>query len=246
MSHPDAERPSAPPSWSLLREGLVVLEVPRLAWMLPAFARAPRGNGEPVLVLPGFGAGDASTVGLRAFLRLLGYDARGWRLGINRGDVAALVPRVIARTARAAERAGRPVRLVGWSLGGTLARETARERPELVACVVTLGTPAVGGPKYTAVGATYRRRGHDLDAIESEIAARDRRTPIRVPVTAVYSRGDGVVAWQACIDRHTPGVEHVEVRGTHTGLGFNPEVYRVLAERLARAQAPRVAPQPSQ
>jgi len=234
MSHHSADPPSEPPSWTLLREGLVVLELPRLGWLLPVYARAPRGRGEAVLVLPGFGTGDASTVGLRSFLRLLGYRARGWELGINRGDVAALLPQVIAQTARAAERAGGRVRLVGWSLGGTLARETARERPDLVERVVTLGTPAVGGPKYTAVGATYRRQGYDLDAIERQVAARER-TPIRVPVTAIYSRGDGVVAWQACIDRHTPGVEHREVRGTHTGLGFNPDVYAILAERLAAA-----------
>lgn len=235
MPHRTAEPPTQPPAWTLLREGLVLLEVPRLAWLAPVFAGAPRGNGEAVLVLPGFGAGDASTALLRAFLRLLGYQAHAWELGINRGDVPALIPQVIARTERLAD-AGR-VRLVGWSLGGTLAREAARERPDLVERVVTLGTPAVGGPKYTAVGATYRRQGYDLDAIERQVAERER-TPIRVPVTAIYSRGDGVVAWQACIDRHTPGVEHVEVRGTHSGLGFNPDVYRIVAERLAR-RAPR-------
>jgi hypothetical protein len=233
MPHRHADPPREPPNWSLLREGLIVLEVPRLARLLPVYARAPRGDGGPVLVLPGFGTGDASTVGLRTFIQLIGYRARGWELGINRGDVGALLPQVIERTLRAADRGGRKVRLVGWSLGGTLARETARERPDLVECVVTLGTPAVGGPKYTAVGAAYRRQGYDLDAIEREVAARERH-PIRVPVTAIYSRGDGVVAWQACIDRHTPGVEHVEVRGTHTGLGFNPDAYLVIAQRLPR------------
>lgn len=231
--HRSAGPPSEPPAWALLRESLILLELPRLAWLAPVFARAPRGNGEPVVVLPGYGAGDASTAVLRAYLHLLGYAVRGWELGINGGHVPALVPRVIAQIARAAEQARRPVRLVGWSLGGTLARESARERPELVDRVITLGTPAVGGPKYTAVGSAYRRRGYDLDAIEREIAAREC-TPIRVPVTAIYSRGDGVVAWQACIDRYTRGIEHVEVRGTHTGLGFNPEVYRIVADRLAR------------
>lgn len=227
------EPPTAPPNWTLLRESLLLLEVPRLAWMAPVFARAPRGRGEPILVLPGFGTGDASTGALRGFLRLLGYATWGWELGRNHGDVAALLPRVIAHAERIATRSGAPLRLVGWSLGGTFARETARERPELVARVITLGTPAVGGPKYTAAGAAYRRRGYDLDAIERDVAARER-TPIQAPVTAIYSRADGVVAWQACIDRHTPDVEHVEVPGTHTGLGFNPDVYRIVAERLAR------------
>ncbi len=230
---PHADLPLAPPAWTLLRESLLLLELPRLAWLAPVYAAAPRGRGETVLVLPGFGTGDASTAVLRAYLNLLGYAAQGWGLGTNRGDVAALLPRVIERATRAASRAEGKVRLVGWSLGGTLAREAARERPDLVERVITLGTPAVGGPKYTAVGAVYRRQGYDLDAIEAAVAARER-VPIGVPLTAIYSRGDGVVAWQACIDRHTPGVEHVEVRGTHTGLGFNPDVYRIVAAHLAR------------
>ena len=112
----------------------------------------------------------------------------------------------------------------------------ARDRPELVERVVTLGSPVVGGPKYTRVGAFYARRGIDLDAIEAEVEERNRM-PIRVPITAVYSRRDGIVSWQACIDHRSPDVEHVEVRATHLGLGFSPEVYRIVASRLARVRS---------
>jgi pimeloyl-ACP methyl ester carboxylesterase len=185
-----------------------------------------------VLVLPGFGAGDGSTALLRAYLAWLGYAARGWGLGINRGQVPKLVPRVVELLARTHGVAQRRVRLIGWSLGGVLAREAARERPELVERVVTFGTPVVGGPKYTAAAAAYRRQGHDLDAIEAAAAARDA-VPLRVPVTAIYSRADGVVAWRACIDPTNADVEHIEVGGTHVGLGFNPDVYRIVAERLS-------------
>jgi pimeloyl-ACP methyl ester carboxylesterase len=188
-----------------------------------------------VLVLPGFAASDASTLALRSYLRWLGYDARGWGLGTNRGDLPALVPRVVRLLEGKAASARRRVRCVGWSLGGNLAREAARERPDLVERVVTLGTPAVGGPKYTSVAHRYRRQGVDLDEVEARVAERER-VPIRVPVTAIYSRRDGVVAWRACIDRATPDVEHVEVSATHLGLGFHPEVYRVVADRLARAR----------
>jgi thioesterase domain-containing protein len=174
-----------------------------------------------------------STAALRSYLRWLGYEARGWGLGTNRGNLPKLVPRVISLLERHAEASGRRVRCVGWSLGGNLAREAARERPDLVERVVTLGTPAVGGPKYTSVGRMYRQRGFDLDAVEARVAERER-VPIRVPVTAIYSRRDGVVAWQACIDRSNLEVEHVEVSATHVGLGFHPEVYRVVADRLAR------------
>jgi len=222
----------APRPWRIVQEGLTLGELPRLLWNLPGLAAQPRGDGDPVLVLPGFGTGDASTLLLRAYLGRLGYRVRGWGLGINRGDVRALVPRVLEATVACAEASGRPVRLVGWSLGGVLAREVARERPTAVERVVTLGSPVVGGPKYTRVGAWYAQRGVDLDAVEAAIAERNR-TPIRVPITAIYSRLDGIVAWQACIDRLSPQVENVEVRTTHLGLGFSAEVYRIVAQRLA-------------
>jgi pimeloyl-ACP methyl ester carboxylesterase len=230
---PPEAPPRAPRPHAILLEGLAWLDPLQLLLRAPELARAPRGRGEPVLVLPGFAASDASTAALRSYLRWLGYAARGWGLGTNGGDLPRLVPRVIRLLEERAGAAGQRVRCVGWSLGGNLAREAARERPDLVERVVTLGTPAVGGPKYTSVARSYRRRGLDLDAIELRVAERDR-VPIRVPITAIYSRRDGIVAWQACIDRSNPDVEHVEVSATHLGLGFHPEVYRVVADRLAR------------
>jgi len=228
--------PKRPLPLSFLLESLAWLDPLQLLLRAPELARAPRGCGEPVLVLPGFAASDASTLALRAYLRWLGYDARGWGLGTNLGDLPELVPRVIRILEAQAAAARRRVRCVGWSLGGNVARESARERPDLVERVVTLGTPAVGGPKYTGVARVYRRRGVDLDAVEARVAERER-VPIRVPVTAIYSRRDGIVAWQACIDRSNPDVEHVEVGATHLGLGFHPDVYRVVADRLSRRHA---------
>jgi pimeloyl-ACP methyl ester carboxylesterase len=227
----DAPRPLSP--LGLLRQSRGLLELPRLLWEFPDLARQPRGRGEPVLVLPGYGAGDASTLVLQGFLRFLGYRVCGWALGRNTGEVPVLLPRVVQRVTEVAREAEQSVRLVGWSLGGYLAREAARERPDIVEQVITLGTPTVGGPKYTAVAGVYRRRGVDLDAIEAAVDARNR-TPLEVPVTAIYSRSDGVVAWKACIDRINPNVNHIEVRTTHLGLGFAPEVYRIIAESLGR------------
>lgn len=208
-------------------------ELPLLVSRAPRLRRQPRGRGEPVLVAPGFGASDASTALLRAYLRHLRYDVSGWGLGLNTGDVAALLPHLVDRVADRAERTGQPVRLVGWSLGGYLVREVARERPDLVHCVITLGSPVVGGPKYTTVGEIYRRQGIDLDEVERAVDAR-AEVPIEVPVTAIYSKADRIVAWQACIDERSPLVEHVEVRSTHLGLGISPEVFEVVAQRLAR------------
>jgi hypothetical protein len=225
----------APAPLGLFREAHGLLELPSLLLSSPRLARQPKGRGEPVLVLPGFGTGDASTAVLRAYLRYLGHRPHGWGLGRNTGDVPALLARVLERLDRIAAESRRPVALIGWSLGGVLAREAARERPAAARLVITLGSPVIGGPKYTAVAGFYRRQGLDLDAIEAQVAARNQQ-PIEIPVTAIYSRRDGVVAWRACIDRHTPQVDHVEVEATHLGLGFSPRVFEIIAKRLARRE----------
>jgi pimeloyl-ACP methyl ester carboxylesterase len=223
----------APNPAGLMGEARGLLEFPKLLLRFPGLARQKRGNGQRVLVLPGYGAGDASTSVLRAYLDFLGYQPRGWGMGRNNGDVPQLLPRVVESLEALAREEGRAINVIGWSLGGYLAREVARERPEAVHQVITLGSPVVGGPKYTAVAPVYRRRGIDLDAIEAEVEARNRQT-LETPVAAVYSRSDAVVAWQACIDRHSPNVDHFEVETTHMGLGFSPEVFEIIADRLAR------------
>jgi hypothetical protein len=162
----------------------------------------------------------------------LGYHVRGWGLGRNSGDVPDLFPRVLKRISSFAHRTNQQVRLIGWSLGGYLAREAARERPDLIHRVITLGTPVIGGPKYTVVARRFQRRGIDMAAIEAQIELR-KEISLCTPITAIYSRADAVVAWEACIDDNGNGVEHVEVRTTHVGLGFSPEVYKIIAQRLA-------------
>lgn len=221
---------SPPPPRLLLGEVRGALEPARLLLRLPLLATLPRGNGASVLVLPGYGASDASTAVLQTFLKLLGYRAFGWKLGRNTGNVAKLLPSVLERME---EVASAPVHLIGWSLGGYIAREAARERPERVRSVITLGSPVIGGPKYTTVAERYRRQGIDLDELERIVDARYDK-PLSTPVTAIFSRADGVVAWEACIDRRSIGIEHVEVGTTHIGLGFSPEVFSIIAERLVR------------
>lgn len=228
-----------PPSRGLaLREGLTAFEPARLFLHGPKLALQPRGNGHPVVVLPGFGAGDISTLPLRGYLRALGHDARGWGLGTNTGDVHTCVGQMIARVARLADRSERKIPLVGWSLGGVIAREVARDRPDLVEQVITFGSPIIGGPRYTRPGAAYVANGRDMAAIDAIIAARNER-PITVPITVIYSKGDGVVAWRACLDHLSPNVEHVEVDTTHLGLGLHHRVYIELARRLSRPSAPQ-------
>ena len=165
-------------------------------------ARTPRGDGHPVLVLPGFMASDLSTRVLRAFLRERGYQAHGWGLGRNRGGHAELLPALRSRLAELA--GGQRVSLVGWSLGGVFARELAKAAPERVRAVITLGSPF------------------------------GDREPPPVPSTAIYSRSDGIVHWQACREQPAPRTENIELIGSHFGLGFHPLALFAIADRLAQ------------
>jgi pimeloyl-ACP methyl ester carboxylesterase len=185
---------------------------------VPGLLAAPRGDGHGVLVFPGLLAGDGSTVPLRGFLRWLGYRVRGWDLGRNHGPtepVLAGLPRALFDHA---ERTGRPVSLVGWSLGGIYARELARRHPHHVRQVITLGSP-------------YAR---------ANPSARPWSRPIRVPSTSVYSRLDGVVAWQTCIEPETATHQNVEVRCSHLGFGVDPATLWLIADRLAVPAGQRV------
>jgi pimeloyl-ACP methyl ester carboxylesterase len=236
--------PEAPDLSRVVREARGLMELPRLLFRFPELARQPRGNGQPVIILPGYGAGDGSTAILKVYLRLLGYRARGWGLGRNTGNAPQLLPPILKRVASLARRSNQKVNLIGWSFGGYLARELARERADLIGRIITLGTPVVGGPKYTIVAKTFRRRGIDVDAMAAEIELRNR-VVLSTPVVAIYSRADAVVAWQACIDQNAANVEHVEVRTTHLGLGFSPDVYKIIAQRLAPDYAPIDVMEPS-
>ena len=192
----------APSPSYVMREARGLIELPRLLLRFPSLARQPRGNGEPVLILPGYGAGDGSTMILKGYLRLLGYRARGWGLGRNTALSVDSLPRLLRRLGNLSRRSKQKVAIIGWSFGGYLARELARERPDLVRLVITLGTPVVGGPKYTVAAESYRKRGIDIEAIAAEVEQRNRMANLEVPVVAIYSRKDAMVAWQACIDSH--------------------------------------------
>jgi pimeloyl-ACP methyl ester carboxylesterase len=197
--------------------------------------RQPAAEPQTVLVLPGFGADHRSMWVLSAYLRSQGHTVSDWGLGRNTGRVPELLEAMDGRLQTLARQAGRPVALVGWSLGGYLAREMARNAPDAVRQVVTLGSPVIGGPRFTAVAPWYRIRGQDLESIEREVAERFN-TPLRVPVTAVYSKRDGVVAWQACIDHWSPQVQHIEVAETHLGMGVAPAVLAIVGEALASVE----------
>ena len=115
-----------------------------------------------------------------------------------------------------------------------MARDVAREHPACVEQVVTLGSPVIGGAKFTAVGRSYRKKGIDVDRMARAADARETAKPIPVPVTALYDRHDGIVNWGACIDRHNRHVKHVEVQCSHLGMVVDRGVFGIIAQALAK------------
>lgn len=195
----------------------------------------PKGDGHPVLVLPGFTAADGSTLQLRALLRRLGYRTYGWKLGTNLGPTPAVVQGLEALLIRIHEREEQPVSLVGWSLGGIYARDLARRHPDRVRQVITMGSPfrmLPGDPSAASRLWQTLEPTHDRGAIsrmgEVEVP------PMPVPSTSIYTRSDGIVHWKTCLEEKGPTSENVEVFGSHCGLGFNPSVAVVVANRLAQ------------
>lgn len=226
--------PITPPG---ARDTLQELRLPldMLRWAPTLLTTKIRRTSRPrtVILLPGFGTSPRSMRVMESFLRRAGHRVRDWGLGRNTGEAKQFRQRLVPLIESSIANHGEPVVLVGWSLGGYIAREYAREHPQHVRQVITLGSPVIGGPRYTATASRYRAQGHDLDAMERAVADR-YSTPLRVPVTAIYSKRDGIVAWQACIDRWSPNVRHIEVSETHVGLGFSPRVLDLIATELER------------
>ncbi|MEM9033770.1 MAG: alpha/beta hydrolase [Actinomycetota bacterium] len=234
---PTTEPPTGPPPTSrLLSEATTWLQPVRLAARTAQLRRAPRGDGRLTVDIPGWLAGEASTSPLRRYLRSLGHDARPWGLGRNGSDVESTVDVFEERLeSLVAAGDGRPAQLVGWSLGGVIAREVARRRSDLVCRLVTFGTPAQGGPTHTA-GAS-RFGAEECERIATLQLEANRDDPLQLPLTAIYTRADAVVNWRACIDPWALDARHIEVRSSHLGLGIDPDVWELVAGALAADDA---------
>ena len=218
---------------SSLREMGTPLEFLKFPLMTASLFSAPRGDGRRIVLLPGFTSPELAMQPLTTYLSFLGYDASTWGLGFNGGDVDGLTEKFGVGIEKMANQNDEPVTLIGWSLGGVIARETARLFSDSVREIITMGSPLIGGPKYTSVGAIYSRLNSlDEDAFEQEIHERNL-LGLKQPITAIYSKSDGVVGWKAAIDVYNDQTNHIEVRSTHFGLGVNSKVWRIVADTLA-------------
>lgn len=205
--------------------------------MLSTFLlQAPRGDGHPVLALPGFLASDLSMAPMRRYLNGLGYDAHAWKMGRNFGGVYSRRKALRALLERIHGQTGRKVSIVGWSLGGVYARDLALQAPDLVRSVITLGSPFSGDIRATNATRLYEllsgEGANDIPGLREAIGG-----DLPVPVTSIYSRTDGIVNWRISLVRPSATAENVEVHfASHLGLGVNPAALWAVADRLAQPE----------
>lgn len=226
--------PLAPPSkllWAAELPRAVIGLAGHLTWRR-ALASAPRGDGRTVLILPGLGNPDASNLLMRRYLNRLGYRARGWGLGVNLGarSVGADEARLEAVLRAAARESGRPVALVGISLGGLMARMAGHRWPDLVGEVVTISAPYAGDVRATNVWRAFewltgeKVDGPRMQAMRALVAA-----PPPVRTTAIWSASDGLVNGALC---RGGDCRAVEVRSSHLLVQSRPEVMLAVARIL--------------
>ena len=218
-----------PPSRTLMfLEARAIHELGAFIGALPLLSLAPKGDGHPVLVLPGLVASDSSTRPLRGFLRNHGYAVCGWRQGRNLGLREGVQRAMVDVVQELHDPHGRKVSLVGWSLGGVYARQLAKLMPDRVRSVITLGSPFASNPKATNAWRVYEMAsGRRADEQDHRFGG-SLAEPPPVPTTAIFSRTDGICAWQGCVEKTSAFAESIEVESSHCGMGHHPAaVYAV-------------------
>lgn len=228
-THADLRAPNA---LLMALEGRAPWEYAALLASRPWLRRLPRGDGHPVLILPGLGANDFTTGPLRRFLDKLGYATHPWGQGFNFGPREGVLERCSDDVRRLFKSHARKVSLIGWSLGGIYARELAKQHPDHVRCVVTLGTPFTGHPRATNAWRVFELlSGQSVK--DARLIEQLRKEP-PVPTTSIWSRSDGIVSWRCSVVEPGPRAENIVVRASHLGLGFNPLALSAIADRLAQ------------
>jgi hypothetical protein len=226
-----------PPSWLLmLAEPRAVFEFNSSLLLSPLLMQAPRGDGHPVLALPGFLASDLSMAPMRRYLKELGYEPHAWNMGRNLGGVYGKRKALRELLTAIYESAGRKVSVVGWSLGGVYARDLALQLPDMVRSVITLGSPFASDIRATNATRLYELVSgegvDDVPGLRDAIAG-----DLPVPTTSIYSRTDGIVNWRTSLVRPSATAENIEVHlASHIGLGVNPAALWAVADRLAQAE----------
>jgi pimeloyl-ACP methyl ester carboxylesterase len=237
QTEPGAEFRLRPPSLlMMLAEARGLLEFNTSLLLSPLLLSAPRGDGHPVLALPGFLASDLSMAPLRRYLKQLGYDTYAWRMGRNLGGIASRRNALKKLLTDIHTRSGRKVSIVGWSLGGIYARDLALQASDMVRSVITLGTPFANDVRATNATRLYEALSGETVEDNTELTEAIGGD-LPVPVTSIYSRTDGIVNWRTSVLRPSDTAENIEVPlASHVGLGVNAAALWAIADRLAQAE----------
>jgi hypothetical protein len=239
-----AEHGEPPPSGRLRPPGLGLLfaeargifELNASLLLSPVLMRAPRGDGHPVLMLPGFLASDLSMAPMRRYLREIGYDSCAWSMGRNMGGVSRTRAALRERLAGIYNSTNRRVSVIGWSLGGVYARDLALQAHEMVRSVVTLGSPFANDVRATNATRLYEALSGETIEDNSELR-KAIAGDLPVPATSIYSRADGIVNWRTCLLKPSDTAENIEIHlASHIGLGVNPAALWAIADRLAQRE----------
>jgi pimeloyl-ACP methyl ester carboxylesterase len=208
-----------------------VIDAALLPFSFPLLASTPSGDGHPVMVLPGFMGTSASTSVVRKFLTSKGYVVHEWGLGRNIGPASIGITgeKLAARMVEIYD--GRKISLVGWSLGGVMARELAKIQPMMIRQVITLGSPFNDGHNASHVWELYKlvagQNSIDSTVLES------LKEPPPVPSTSIFSKTDGIVHWKSCLEKDSETTENIEIDVAHCAMGFNAKVFDVIAKKLS-------------
>jgi pimeloyl-ACP methyl ester carboxylesterase len=215
-----------------------IMEAARATLATPHYPdHLPRGHGETVLLIPGFLAGDWTMHPLRDFLRHLDYRVEFAGVALNLGPTKGLLPHLEQAVERLHAEVRAPMVVIGQSLGGAFARALAQRHPEKIRHVVTLASPIrfpVATPLEAIAKLLAPLHGPDVVALREEI-----ERPPPVPVTALYSKADGIVDWRCCLQDEATDCVNIEVSSAHSAMGFHPEAQAVIARALTQVREQR-------
>jgi pimeloyl-ACP methyl ester carboxylesterase len=234
------DRVKSPSILKIALEARSFFEAGSFALSFPILQTSAKGDGHPVLVLPGYLASDFSTKLLRTFLKSRNYKPYGWKLGRNLGKQShpetGCGEDIVQRLSEIYQKHQQKVSIIGWSLGGIYARELAKMHPDMVRQVITLGSPFSHSLKANHASKLFEKTsGYALHEMNPDLRENMRYSP-PVPTTSIYSKTDGITAWQCCLEIEDKTTQNIEVSSSHCGFGHHPFVMWVIADRLAQVE----------